>query len=98
VWDFGYLARGITPPEVEFRFEIVSPSGELMTFGPAEATNRVRGPAVDFCLLVTRRRHRDDLAVVAEGELADRWLDIAQAYRGPAGDGRLPGQFGSLAA
>jgi enediyne biosynthesis protein E11 len=98
VWDFGYLARGIPTPDVEFRFEIVSPSGEPMIFGPAEAVNRISGPAVDFCLLVTRRRHRDDLAVVAEGELANRWLDIAQAYRGPAGQGRLPGQFGSLAA
>ncbi|MDY7090533.1 MAG: wyosine base formation domain-containing protein, partial [Actinomycetota bacterium] len=44
----------------------------------------------DFCLLVTRRRHRDDLALVARGAEADRWLGIAQAYRGPAGDGPKP--------
>jgi len=85
--DFGYLSRGLTPPQREFRFELTGPSGDLWEFGPAGSDQVVSGPAADFCLLVTRRRHRDDLALVAQGEEADRWLDIAQAYRGPAGDG-----------
>lgn len=93
VWDFGYQARGMTPPAVEFRFEITAPSGELWAFGPPDAAQRITGPALDFCLLVTRRRHRDDLAVTATGADAEKWLDIAQAYRGPAGPGRSPGQF-----
>ncbi|MEU5903143.1 TIGR03084 family metal-binding protein [Micromonospora sp. NPDC047527] len=92
-WDFGYLARGLTPPDVEFRFEITAPSGAAWTFGPEDAEQRISGPAEDFCLLTTRRRHRDDLALRAVGSEADRWLDIAQAYRGPAGSGRSPGQF-----
>lgn len=91
--DFGYQARNLTPPDVEFRFELLSPSGKLLTFGPEDADQRVTGTAVDFCLLATRRRHRDDLGLVAQGVEADRWLDIAQAYRGPAGAGRRPGQF-----
>jgi hypothetical protein len=57
-----------------------------------DADQRVRGPAVDFCLLVTRRRHRDDLALVAEGADASEWLDIAQAFAGPPGPGRAPSQ------
>jgi uncharacterized protein (TIGR03084 family) len=93
VWDFGYQARGLTPPDVRFGFELTAPSGATWTFGPEDADQRITGPAVDFCLLVTRRRHRDDLHVVAVGEDADAWLDIAQAYRGPAGPGRTPGQF-----
>lgn len=93
VWDFGYQSRGLTPPDTQFRFELTAPSGELWAFGPEDAAQKVSGPAVDFCLLVTRRRHRDDLALVATGADADRWLDIAQAYRGPAGPGRTPGQF-----
>jgi uncharacterized protein (TIGR03084 family) len=91
--DFGYLARRMTPPEQEFGFEITLPSGQLWTSGPADAAQRITGPAEDLCLLATRRRHRDDLALTATGELADQWLDIAQAYRGPAGNGRRPGQF-----
>ena len=93
VRDFGYEARGLTPPDHEFRFEITAPSGELWTFGAADSPDRVSGPAVDLCLLAARRRHRDDLSLVATGPDADRWLDIAQNYRGPAGEGRKPGQF-----
>jgi uncharacterized protein (TIGR03084 family) len=92
-WDFGYQARGLTPPDTQFRYEITAPSGAVWEFGPADAEQRITGPAEDFCLLVTRRRHRDDLAVRAVGADADHWLDIAQAYRGPAGEGRRPGQF-----
>jgi uncharacterized protein (TIGR03084 family) len=92
-WEFGYQSHGLTPPAQPFRFELVSPSGALWTFGAEEASNRVTGSAVDLCLLVTRRRHRDDLVLAAEGAEANAWLDIAQAYRGPAGPGRRPGQF-----
>lgn len=95
---FGYLARGLTPTSEEFRFELTGPSGALWEFGPAEAENRVTGSAWDFCLLITRRRHRDDLDLVATGAEADKWLDIAQCYRGPAGEGRKPGQFAHLDA
>jgi uncharacterized protein (TIGR03084 family) len=92
-WDFGYQARKLTPPVRPFRFELTAPSGALWTFGPDDAADQVTGPAVDFCLLTTRRRHRDDLAITAQGAEADAWLDIAQCYRGPAGPGRQPGQF-----
>lgn len=92
--DFGYLAQGITPPTETFRFELTAPSGVIWKFGPDDAEQSVTGPAVDFCLLVTRRRHRDDLAIRATGKDADHWLNIAQAYRGSPGHGRTPGQFG----
>lgn len=95
-WDFGYQSRNLTPPEGEFRFEITAPSGAVWDFGPADAQQRISGPAEDFCLLVTRRRHPADLAVTASGAQAQQWLKIAQAYRGPAGEGRKPGQFTAL--
>ena len=88
--DFGYLSRGLTPPEEEFRFELTAPSGATWEFGPADAEQRVTGSAVDLCLLVARRRHPDDLDVKAVGERAEEWLGLAQAYRGPAGSGRTP--------
>ncbi|WP_369247385.1 TIGR03084 family metal-binding protein [Streptomyces sp. R41] len=88
--DFAFGVRGLTAPGEEFRVELVSPSGELWTYGPADAAQRVTGPALDFCLLVTQRANRADLAVRAEGPDADRWLDIAQAFAGPPGAGRAP--------
>ena len=74
----------------EFRIELVAPSGELWAWGPEDAAQRVTGSAYDFCLRVTQRRHRDDLDLVATGPDADRWLDIAQAFAGPPGEGRQP--------
>jgi uncharacterized protein (TIGR03084 family) len=91
--NFAYRIRGLEPPPQDFRIELVAPSGELWTFGPPNAPQRVAGPAADFCLLVTRRRHRADLALSADGDDADEWLDFAQAYAGPPSRGRAPGQF-----
>jgi uncharacterized protein (TIGR03084 family) len=86
--DFAYVVRGAPPPEQPFRVELTAPSGPVWTWGPDDAAQRVTGPALDFALLVTQRRHRDDLAVVAEGADADHWLDIAQAFAGPPAPGR----------
>jgi enediyne biosynthesis protein E11 len=91
--DFAFLARGLAAPAGEFLVKLAAPGGAEWTWGPADAAQGVSGPAVDFCLLVTQRRHRDDLSLVASGPDADRWLDIAQAYAGPPGPGRAPGQF-----
>jgi hypothetical protein len=43
---------------------------------------------LDFCLLVTQRRHLDDLGLIAVRPAADIWLSIAQAFAGPPGSGR----------
>jgi uncharacterized protein (TIGR03084 family) len=88
--NFAYQIRGETPPAEEFRVELVAPSGALWTWGPDDAAQQVAGPALDFCLLVTQRRNRSELAVVAIGPDADHWLDIAQAFAGPPGPGRPP--------
>lgn len=88
--DFAHGVHGLTPPADEFRVELTAPSGDLWTYGPEHAPQRVTGPALDFCLLVTQRAHRADLALRAEGPDADRWLDIAQAFAGPPGTGRPP--------
>ncbi|MEU0074771.1 TIGR03084 family metal-binding protein [Streptomyces sp. NPDC006332] len=88
--DFAFGAHGVPAPTGEFRVELTGPSGELWAYGPEEASQRVTGPALDFCLLVTQRAHRADLALHAEGPDADRWLDIAQAFAGPPGTGRPP--------
>jgi uncharacterized protein (TIGR03084 family) len=89
--DFSFGVHSLTPPFEEFRVELTAPSGALWAYGPEDAAERVTGPALDFCLLVTQRAHRADLALRAEGADADRWLDIAQAFAGPPGPGREPG-------
>lgn len=86
--DFAFTVHGLTPPAEPFRVELSGPSGEPWLWGPEDADQRVTGPAIDFCYLVTQRRARADLALVAEGEGAEEWLGIAQAFAGPPGAGR----------
>ncbi|MET8825927.1 TIGR03084 family metal-binding protein [Streptomyces sp. NPDC004610] len=86
--DFAFGTHGLAAPAEEFRVELTAPSGGAWAYGPEGAAQRVTGPALDFCLLVTQRAHRDDLDVRADGRDADTWLDIAQAFAGPPGAGR----------
>jgi uncharacterized protein (TIGR03084 family) len=86
--DFAYSVHELPPPTEEFRVDLLSPSGEQWAWGPEDAAQTVTGSAWDFCLLVTQRVHRDDTDLVASGAGAEQWLTIAQAFAGPAGDGR----------
>ncbi|HEY2266033.1 MAG TPA: wyosine base formation domain-containing protein, partial [Streptosporangiaceae bacterium] len=87
---FSYAVHGQTMPAAGIRVELEGPDGTPWTWGPSDAADRVTGPALDFCLLVTQRRHRDDLALIIEGPAADGWLAIAQSFAGAAGTGRSP--------
>ncbi|MEV4612703.1 TIGR03084 family metal-binding protein [Kitasatospora sp. NPDC049258] len=86
---FALTLHGL-PADRPFRVELVAPDGGSWTWGDPGAADRVSGPALDFCLLVTQRRHRDDLALTATGPTARAWLPIAQTFAGPPGEGRAP--------
>lgn len=88
--DFAFATRGLTPPADELRVQLTAPSGETWTFGPEDAAQSVTGSALDLARLVTQRVHRSDTDLVAVGPDADRWLDVAQCFAGPPGEGRQP--------
>ena len=89
--DFAFGQHGLPAPDEPFRVELAAPDGTVWAWGPEEAGQGITGPALDFCLRVTRRRHRADLALTANGQDADRWLDLAQAFAGPPGKERAAG-------
>ena len=89
-FGFAHMMRGEQIPEVEPRVELTSPSGELWVWGPEDSEQRVTGDAWDFALLATRRRHRGDVNVAAEGDVADHWLDIVQTFAGLPGNDPKP--------
>ncbi len=92
---FSYVANGQPIDDTPVYVELVAPSGDHWTWGdPAAAdANAVRGAALDFCLVTTQRRHIADAALDVRGEAALAWMSIAQAFAGPPGAGRAPGQF-----
>lgn len=86
--DFAFAVNNLAPPAEPFRVELRGPGGDTWSWGPAEAEQRVSGSAEDFCYLVTQRRPLSALDITAQGEDAQRWLRIAQAFAGPPGAGR----------
>jgi uncharacterized protein (TIGR03084 family) len=86
--DFAFATNSLTPPAGEFRIDLVAPDGDVWAFGPEDAEQTVTGSALDLCLLATQRINRADTDLVATGPDADRWLDIAQCFAGPPGEGR----------
>lgn len=90
---YSYTVRGKEQPPTPVRVELTSPSGEMWVFGDADATDFVRGTATDFCRLVTQRRHLSDTSLEVHGPAAEEWMGIAQAFAGPPGQGRNPGEF-----
>ena len=90
---FAYAINRMEVPDEGIRIELAAPAGGTWTWGEEDAPSRISGPALDFCLLVTQRRHLDDLDLVVEGAAAREWAAIAQSFAGPPGGGRQPGQF-----
>jgi uncharacterized protein (TIGR03084 family) len=82
---FAFVNRGLQPPAADVRLELTAPDGSTWEYGGGEET--VTGSAHDFALLVTQRRHRDDVDLQATPG-AEEWLRIAQCFAGPPGPGR----------
>jgi uncharacterized protein (TIGR03084 family) len=88
------FATHATPvPTDPVRVALTAPSGETWTWGPDDAADAVTGDALDFCLVVTQRRHVADTGLEVAGPAATAWIEVAQAFAGPPGAGRRAGQF-----
>ena len=90
-WSFSN--RGLTPPPVTPSVELTGPIGEHWTWGQPSAAESVRGSALDFCLVVTQRRHYFDTRLEVTGAVAQEWMRLAQCFAGPPVMGPAPGAF-----
>ncbi|WP_166969071.1 TIGR03084 family metal-binding protein [Brevibacterium atlanticum] len=88
-----FAVRGMDVPTAAVRVELDADDGTVWSAGPEHAAEKVTGPLEDFCLVVTQRRHVADTALQTDGSTASTWMEIAQAFAGPPGPGRAPGQF-----
>jgi uncharacterized protein (TIGR03084 family) len=80
---FSYGNRGMPAPLDDVRVELQGPDGQEWAWGADGAVNRITGPALDFCLVVTQRRHVRDTSLGVSGAAAIEWMAIAQAFAGP---------------
>lgn len=90
---WSYINRRQEAPAAPVHVRLDAPSGATWTFGPDDAADSISGPAVDFCLVTTQRRHVDDTDLIVVGDVATDWMHIAQAFAGAATDGPAAGSF-----
>lgn len=88
-WTFAN--RKLPVPAVQALVELAAPGGGVWTWGDPASADFVRGPAEDFCLLVTQRRHLDDTGLEYSAGAMQQWLSMAQCFAGPPADGPPPG-------
>jgi uncharacterized protein (TIGR03084 family) len=88
-WTF--VNRKLPVPQPVPYVELQAPDGDRWTWGEPSDEHYVRGPALDFALLVTQRRHRADTRLAWAGDPADRWTRLAQCFAGDPTDGPSPG-------
>lgn len=87
-FGFSFALRDRRIPSEEVRVELEAPDGGTWSWGPDGVPNTVRGSALDFCLVVTRRRHFLDTTLDVRGSVARDWMEIAQAFAGAPSAGR----------
>ncbi|MBO3748170.1 TIGR03084 family protein [Streptosporangiaceae bacterium NEAU-GS5] len=88
-FPYGFAMRGLPVPEHPVRVELTAPDETEWALG--EGDDVIRGPMLDFCLVVTQRGHLADTALQVRGDTAHAWMSVAQAFAGPPGKGRSPG-------
>jgi uncharacterized protein (TIGR03084 family) len=86
---FSYAIHGLPLPAEPVAVVLAGPDGEIWSWDEG-AQDVITGPALDFCLVVTQRRHPADVGLQVAGDAAREWLGIAQAFAGPPGPGRPP--------
>ncbi len=78
---YAYTVAGREAPVEPLRVELVLSDGTEWTYGPDDATNRITGPALQYCeVFVQRRSAADAPDLVAEGDAAVAALEVARAY------------------
>lgn len=89
-WTF--VNRGLEVPGDPPYVRLVAPSGAVWEWNEPSDTSRVAGDALDFCRVVTQGRNVADTALEVVGDVATRWMAIAQCFAGGPADPPKPGE------
>jgi uncharacterized protein (TIGR03084 family) len=83
-WTF--VNRGLEVPGPPPYVRLTAPSGDTWEWNEPSETEKVSGSALEFCRVVTQGRNVQDTALEVVGEVASRWMSIAQCFAGGPAD------------
>ena len=78
------------PEDVPY-VKLTLPSGEVLEFNEPNPDNMVEGTATEFCQVVTQVRNIADTSIKTTGDVATKWMAIAQCFAGQAETPPAPG-------
>ncbi|MBO0332018.1 TIGR03084 family protein [Sneathiella sp. CAU 1612] len=88
-WTF--INRKEDVPEPVPCVRLTAPSGEIWEWNSENETDLVEGDAAEFCQVVTQTRNIADTKLKVRGDIAIRWMSIAQCFAGPPRNPPAPG-------
>lgn len=88
-WTFINRKEEVPKPVPHVR--LTAPSGEIWEWNPETDTDLVEGNAAEFCQVVTQTRNIVDTDIQVSGDVATRWMSIAQCFAGPPRNPPAPG-------
>jgi uncharacterized protein (TIGR03084 family) len=87
-WTF--KNRGLDVPPIPL-IRLTAPSGEIWEWNAENTADTIEGAATEFCQVVTQTRNVADTQLRVSGEVAKRWISVAQCFAGPPTDPPAPG-------
>jgi uncharacterized protein (TIGR03084 family) len=88
-WTFA--CRGLEAPGNPPYVKLTAPSGDTWEWNEPSEENRVEGLATEFCQVVTQVRNIADTDLKVRGDVATRWMSVAQCFAGPPEEPPAPG-------
>jgi uncharacterized protein (TIGR03084 family) len=88
-WTF--MCRGLDVPQPVPYVKLTGPSGDTWEWNEPSDENRVEGNASEFCQVVAQVRNIADTSLEVTGEVATRWMSMAQCFAGPPEEPPAPG-------
>lgn len=88
-WTFA--CRGLEVPGKPPYVRLTAPSGAIWEWNEPSEENRIEGSATEFCQVVTQVRNVADTKLRVKGEVAARWMSMAQCFAGPPENPPAPG-------
>lgn len=86
-----HITNKLPIPDDVPHVRLTAPSGKVWEFNDANTDNMVEGSAEQFCQVVTQVRNIADTQLKTTGEVATKWMSIAQCFAGPPETPPAPG-------
>ncbi len=93
-YGWSFINRSLPVPNAAPFVRLAAPAetgGGEWVWGDPGSPHHVSGSALDFCLVVTQRRHVADTGLAVTPGPMQEWLHIAQCFAGEPAQGPAPG-------